>query len=333
MFDPALDALFRRPGPENNRPRLRSALLRLTFLLIACVLAAFVVRSVARGFIVAWSAVSAVPELKDRYSLENELAKDALQGFGGLALLLGFYFTNRTIKISREGQVTDRFSKAVDHLGSDKIEIRIGGICALARIARDSVVDRVEIAELICAFIQQRTESNSVHPPGRDVRSALRALGSRDWNQTLPRGIVDLSNTHLANMDFRALNFDRASFEGAELRGANFEGASLKSSNFAGASCMGAWFRNADLRDSNLTGSDLTDASLRNSDLSGTSLLGSNLRNASLIGTNMGSSRFVTRDQLAEAFFDSTTRLPALDTVPLSGKDDGVSGSQTNVEV
>jgi len=317
MADPVLDALFRRPGPRGRRPPLRPAL-KLTLVVVACVLIAFLAQRALHNFSIAWSAVRAMPDLKERYTLENELAKDLLQAIGGIALLFGFYFTNRTIAVSREGQVTDRFNKAVDHLGSDKIEIRIGGICALARIARDSVEDRVEIAELICAFVQQHTEGPSGRLLGRDVRSAVRTLGGRDWNQTLPDGIVDLSNTQLANADFRGLRFDTASFEGADLRKANFEGASLRSCNFAGTCCAGAWFRNADLRGANLTGADLADASLRDSDLAGTSLLGSNLQNTSLIGAKMSASRFITRDQLGAAFVDVTTQLPALDTVPLA---------------
>jgi hypothetical protein len=43
--------------------------------------------------------------------------------------------------LSREGQATDRYTKAIEQLGSDKIDVRIGGIYALERVARDSPRD------------------------------------------------------------------------------------------------------------------------------------------------------------------------------------------------
>src|SRR5215203_2092357 len=39
------------------------------------------------------------------------------QILGGTALLSGLYFTWRTLQVNREGQITDRFTRAIDHLG------------------------------------------------------------------------------------------------------------------------------------------------------------------------------------------------------------------------
>jgi hypothetical protein len=317
MADPLLDALLRRSTPP-KRTRYVSVLSKVAILLLFILVTGFLLINGVHRFRELTTAIQAIPDLRDRYNLQNELVKDLFQIAGALLILLGFYFTNRTIAVSREGQVTDRFNKAIDHLGNDKVEIRIGGICALARIARDSRKDRVEIAELLCAFIQQNTEARSESALRRDIRSALRTIGSRDWTDTLPDSMVDLSGTHLPKADLRALRFDSASFAGADLRGANFENASLRSCDFAGAQCAGAYFRNADLRDANLTAADFSDASLRDSQLSGASLLGSNLCNASLIGAKMGAARFVTLDQIRDAIVDGATELPTFDVVPLS---------------
>jgi hypothetical protein len=53
-------------------------------------------------------------------------------------VLLGAFFTWRQLQISREGQVTDRFTRAVDQLGHPEVDVRLGGIYALERIAKDS---------------------------------------------------------------------------------------------------------------------------------------------------------------------------------------------------
>lgn len=80
------------------------------------------------------SSVRQISAVKDRVEAENELLKTLLQLAGGALLIVGFYFTWKTIRVSQEGQITDRFSKAIDHLGSTSLEIRLGGIYALVRI-------------------------------------------------------------------------------------------------------------------------------------------------------------------------------------------------------
>src|ERR1051326_4057166 len=47
----------------------------------------------------------------------------------------------RTHELTEQGQITDRYTKAVEQLGSDKLDVRIGGIYALERITRDSPND------------------------------------------------------------------------------------------------------------------------------------------------------------------------------------------------
>jgi aspartyl-tRNA synthetase len=41
-------------------------------------------------------------------------------------------YTARNFTLSREGQVTDRYTKAIEQLGSDKPDVRTGGIYAPA---------------------------------------------------------------------------------------------------------------------------------------------------------------------------------------------------------
>jgi len=55
---------------------------------------------------------------------------------------VGLAYTARTYRLSREGHLTDRYTKAVEQLGSDKIEVRLGGIYALERLMRDSPTDQ-----------------------------------------------------------------------------------------------------------------------------------------------------------------------------------------------
>jgi hypothetical protein len=38
------------------------------------------------------------------------------------------WFTAQNFRLSRQGQVTDRYGKAIEQLGSDKLDVRIGAI-------------------------------------------------------------------------------------------------------------------------------------------------------------------------------------------------------------
>jgi hypothetical protein len=85
---------------------------------------------------------------------QNEVRSTLLQGLGGAALLVGAYITYRQLQTSREGQITERFTRAIDQLGSEHLDVRLGGLYALARIARDSPADRASIGEVLTAFVR-----------------------------------------------------------------------------------------------------------------------------------------------------------------------------------
>jgi hypothetical protein len=72
-----------------------------------------------------------------------QTARDAARGRlltlgAGLFAFGALVYTARNYSLSREGQVTDRYTKAVKQLGDKKVDVRLGGIYALERIARDS---------------------------------------------------------------------------------------------------------------------------------------------------------------------------------------------------
>ncbi|WP_372665423.1 hypothetical protein [Amycolatopsis kentuckyensis] len=62
-----------------------------------------------------------------RSALENNARTPLLQGLGGIFVAIGLLATWQQTKISREGQITDRFTHAVDQLGNDRPEVRVGG--------------------------------------------------------------------------------------------------------------------------------------------------------------------------------------------------------------
>jgi hypothetical protein len=66
----------------------------------------------------------------ERLKAENDARTTLLQGIAGLVLVVGAGATWQQLQINREGQITERFNKAIDHLGErgdDRIDVRLGG--------------------------------------------------------------------------------------------------------------------------------------------------------------------------------------------------------------
>jgi hypothetical protein len=98
----------------------------------------------------------------------NSIRTTLLQGLGGFVLLVGAYLTWRQtqisraasrdeLRLSREGQLTDRFTAAVAQLANEDVAVRVGGIYALGRIAEESVTDRAAIADILTAYVRKHS--------------------------------------------------------------------------------------------------------------------------------------------------------------------------------
>jgi hypothetical protein len=79
---------------------------------------------------------------------------------------VGAFFAWRQLQVNRQGQVTDRYTNAIEQLGHAGLEVQVGGIYALERIARDSAADRLTIVEVLTTFIRLHSPLS----PGTDER-------------------------------------------------------------------------------------------------------------------------------------------------------------------
>src|SRR5271169_4510831 len=93
-------------------------------------------------------------------------AAATLVGVGGTVIVAGRGFpeharaaTKETLGTTRAGQLADRYTKAIEQLGSYTVDIPIGGIYALERIARDSPEDyHATVMEVLAACIRENSE-------------------------------------------------------------------------------------------------------------------------------------------------------------------------------
>ncbi|MEY9964883.1 hypothetical protein ABIA33_002925 [Streptacidiphilus sp. MAP12-16] len=283
------------------------------------------------GWVVGYDLAGARVAPQDQLNAVNSVRTTLLQAVGGMAVLFGAYATWRQLRVSQdglratqEGYLTDRFSRAVDQLGSDKQDVRIGGLHALWRIAEHSARDREAIISIQAAFLRSHLPwppAGSQSPPpeapindvapletrAADAQVALTGLGV--LCQHREQSWVNLSVTDLRRADCDGLwlnevNFDRACMEAAGLYHANLTRASLVSVNLRHAELRTAILRQArcvladlrgarlvetDLRDADFTDADMREANLRKADARGAVLRRADLRLADLRGADLSS--------------------------------------------
>jgi hypothetical protein len=85
----------------------------------------------------------------DQADAINAVRQTVLTGLAGAAALVALGFTVRTYYLSRRGQVTDRFGKAISQLASNKLEERLGGIHALEHVMAESATDHTAVVGVL----------------------------------------------------------------------------------------------------------------------------------------------------------------------------------------
>jgi hypothetical protein len=188
-------------------------------------------------------------------------------------------FREHEIDLMRSAQATDRFTRAIEQLGSQIPHVRMGGIFALERMARDSPSDHAYIVDTLAAFIRERLPAAEVGDGGYVKILRLRAPDAQAALTVLCRpplsdervssgmtGLLDLSRTDLRRADLHNARLDGVSLwgtrlEGANLRGAHLENSDLNEANFGRFQEDSKLYRaGADLSFANLTGAKLNNA-------------------------------------------------------------------------
>jgi hypothetical protein len=180
--------------------------------------------------------------------------------------------------ISAERHITERFVRVMELLADEKLEVRLGGIYALERIARDSPTDQNAVTEVLATYVREHAPWRAEHTQAArvraDVQAILTVLARRAWaggeEETL-----DLHETALATAYLPFARFGRAYLYEANLRGAMLYNADLR----------GAWLWKAQLHDAVL-------------------------EEAHLEGADLTAAEGLTWEQLQQAHIDKTTKLP-----------------------
>ncbi len=212
----------------------------------------------------------------------RDLALAFIGSISAIGALFGVYLAilrseenKRQNDTAEQGLITDRINKAVESLGkvdqtsSAILEVRIGALYALERIAQDSLRDHIRIMKIICAYIYVRKplknkEDRVSVPLSEDIRAALIIIGLRgEWTadqrhlkkEEEQKYRLDLRNCYLDNADLIDANLSKAwlnnvTLETASLVRAKLCNANLQNTNFTNTKLIKTDFKDAVIKDS-----------------------------------------------------------------------------------
>ena len=205
---------------------------------------------------------------------------------GAPFLIWSTVIKHRALGFQKEGHLTDRISKAVEQLGMEKtvkvpkadgsgsietslpnIEVRVGGILSLERIAQDSVAydkgrDHVRVMEILCAYVRENARAMNLEPsvppfkskiPRLDIQMVLHVIKGRTPEQ------IQLEESVRYRLDLRSTDLDgcdlsRGDFSGAIFWRSRLEVANLSNTNLTGTRLQHCLLNFAHFWDSTLRG-------------------------------------------------------------------------------
>lgn len=212
---------------------------------------------------------------KDRLSAENGVRTvgiAALVALGGAATAVytarAYQLNRRTYRLQQQGQLADRYTKAIEQLGSDKSNVRIGGIYALEQTVRDNSQYSQTARQVLSSYIRDRAPWPTKVFDAKATGSLLRFFSPA---VTLPRKAPHRTpgpepDVQVALTVLRSI-MKFASGSPLDLHGTDLSGADLKRMDLVGAQLQNVNLVKADLIGANLTGADLRGAVMNGAEL------------------------------------------------------------------
>ena len=211
------------------------------------------------------------PSGKDLSTVLKNLAQGSALLLGALVAAATLFFTliktwinERTTTAEEEGLITDRINAAVASLGAEKtikkgkdeqtvpnIEVRIGAILALERMAKKTADVHIQIMEILTAYIRENapvTEEEHDRKPRHDIQLAFTVIGRRPEESIALERInnfrLDLRKCDLTRIVIHGVNFDCARFDDSIFNSAILIVTSMQSSYLNRVSMRSAYLSN-----------------------------------------------------------------------------------------
>lgn len=275
----------------------------------------------------------------------NEWRDTIVKGFGAFFIVITAVYTSRQIRIAheqkniaQEGEATNRFIKAIEHLNSEHTSARLGAVFALERIAKESEREHWNIVRILTAFLREYSSHAYDHPAYVRLHEHRRLHETMSANELIKRVIinflverdvsqdeegraivlpdVDLSFQNVSMLKAPKSRLDRALLLESRLSGVDLRQATLNQANLSGAmgdgadlsevTAVGASFVGVRFRDVNLHGANLRNANFRDAVLIGCNFDGADLTGAVFSGANVTGATFAQALLVNTVFRDRT---------------------------
>lgn len=228
------------------------------------------------------------------------------QILGGIAVGIGIYFAWGNLTIAREGQITERFTRAIDQLGAidqsgnPATEIRLGGIYALERISNESEKDYWPIMEILTAYVRKNSRIENRHIKIQEIKN-LNEESFDNKFAVLPDTQAILTIIGRRKYSFKSGELIGLKINDTHLRMVNFKGAHLEGAYLQNTDLIGADLEKANLKEAPLDGAYLNWADLKGANFEGANFGGANLEGADFYGANLKETECLTVKQLSKA--------------------------------
>jgi len=293
---------------------------RLLIIIIAILIVSVIVVALnptVQGFILLWFNKFAVWFYPNNPNRNADFLKIILSVLAGIGVFFGIYVSlwraktteesvilqaeaikkqGQQIQLAVKSQIDERFSNAIEHLGSDKEPVLLGGIAELHQTAKENSKDYAEVAfNILCSYIRSNT---NVYKKNADDFNATAIQTIINYLFKPSGGIenpyknlkADLGHSNLLGVDLNDCDFTGADFsfslmpsmenvilDYANIGSADFSVATLKNVSLKNARVFHARFRLSNLTDVSFEGckdvgvifidSELTKVSFANSSI------------------------------------------------------------------
>jgi uncharacterized protein YjbI with pentapeptide repeats len=301
---------------------------------------------------------------KEKFNPSLEITKAIISGAGTVSTIIGGVFlylnyvearrkNSTDAKLAESRLITERFSKAIEYLGNEKLHVRLGGIYSLERISQDSDRDYWTVIEVLSTFIRTNspllenlsttpdlqteiTEKETVTlniPINPDIQAALIIIARRDESNDQEKE-VDLRKIDLCQSELTKAKLNKVNFSGSKLFHINLSGGELIHAKFCGSritliNFSKADLTNADFKFTKLSQSNFENAVLKKADFRHAIFLNGNaLKNADLRDCNFSGAQLIGTDLRGSDLSNAD-----LSNAELSGSNfEGADLSNTNLE-
>ena len=263
--------------------------------------------------------------------------------------------TNRQTLAKEEGLITDRINAAVLGLGAEKtvkvteegqviertepnIEVRIGAILALERIAKNNLDVHIQIMDLLSEYVNSNcgiTKEEKPYPeaqsPRADIQRAIYVVGKKSLEQLKleenEKYRVSFENCDLSNVDFHQLHFSGAAFTNCI-----FNYAVATDVNFRGARFVDCNFDRIDLRGSDFTGVTLQQVTFKTRRAGLSLTLPQMTKGLIALNCNLTAVEFLWPETITEIFSSGDTKW-GIDDVPKPTREREIALHEIDLEI